>query len=272
MAGIDPQTGRVLITGATGMIGTMLRAGLRPRWRHLRLVVRRPVPDLAANEEIVIAQVDDRAAMTRAMEGVDAVVHLAAAAYEIDLETLFRANMRGVFDVFEAARLGGVKRIVFASSNHAFGAWPITERVSPQHLARPDTLYGVSKVMAEAMLQYYFDRHAIRSVSVRIGTCRPEPIDQRSLATWLSPRDMVQLFELGLTHDDPGALVVNGYSANTRLKTYDPNWGFLGYAPRDNAEAHVEMLRAKGIDVDGPWEWPEHGGAMAREPEWPPFP
>jgi uronate dehydrogenase len=262
----------VLITGATGLVGTMLRAGLRPRWRHLRLVGRRPVPDLAANEESVLAQIDDRAAMTRAMAGVDAVVHLAAAAYRIDLETLFRSNMRGVFDVFEAARLGGVKRIVFASSNHAFGAWPITERVTPQHLARPDSLYGVSKVMAEAMLQYYFDRHGIRSVSVRIGTCRPLPVDQRSLATWLSPRDMTQLFERGLLHDDPGCLVVNGYSANTRLKTFDPNWDFLGYAPRDNAEEHLDLLRAKGVDVDGPWELPEHGGRMACEPEWPPAP
>jgi len=272
MAGIDPTTGRVLITGATGMVGAMLRVGLRPRWRHLRLLVRKPVPDLAENEEMVFGQIDDREAVTRAMEGVDAVVHLAAAAYRIDLETLFRANARGVFDVFEAARLGGVRRIVFASSNHAFGAWPITERVTPQHLARPDSLYGVFKVMAESMLQYYFDRHGIRSVSVRIGTCRPLPPDQRSLATWLSPADMVQMFERGLLHDDPGCLVVNGYSANTRLKTFDPNWGFLGYTPRDNAEEHLDMLRAKGVAVDGPWELPDHGGRMASEPEWPPTP
>jgi len=270
MAGIDPASGRVLVTGATGMVGAWLREGLRPRWRYLRLLVRRPVPDLAPNEEIVLGQVDDRAAVVRAMQGVDAVVHLAAAAYEFDLETLFRSNARGVFDVFEAARLGGVRRIVFASSNHAFGAWPITERVTPAHLARPDSLYGVFKVMAEAMLQYYLDRHGIRSVSIRIGTCRALPIDQRSLATWLSPRDMVEMFERALLHRDPGALVVNGYSANTRLKTYDPNWDFLGYTPRDNAEEHIEMLRAKGIDVDGPWEFPEHGGPMAREPEKPP--
>ncbi len=270
MAGIDPAVDRVLVTGATGMVGKMLREGLRPRWRRVRLLVRKPVADLAPNEELAMGQIDDRAAVARAMEGVDAVVHLAAAAYRIDLETLFRSNMRGTFDVFEAARLGGVKRIVFASSNHAFGAWPLTERVTPQHLARPDTLYGVSKVMAEAMLQYYFDRHAIRSVSVRIGTCRPVPIDQRSLATWLSPADMVQLVEKSLLHPEPDCLVVNGYSANTRIKTFDPNWEFLGYRPQDNAEDHREMLRGMGVDVDGPWEWPEHGGSHARAPERPP--
>jgi antitoxin ParD1/3/4 len=60
---------------------------------------------------------------------------------------------------------------------------------------------------------------------------------------------------------------VNGYSNNTRLKNFDLNWEFLGYQPQDNTEDHVEMLRAKGVDVDGPWEWPEHGGSHARSPE-----
>ena len=269
MAGIDPASGRLLITGASGMVGTMLRAGLRPRWRRLRLLGRKPVPDLAPNEEMIVARIDDRDAMEGAMQDVAAVVHLAASAYRIDLETMFRANGRGLFDVFEAARLGGVRRIVFASTNHVFGCWPIAERVTPAHKPRPDSLYGAIKVLGEAMLQYYFDRHGIRSVSLRIGTCRPVPIDQRSLATWLSPRDMVQLVERSLLHPDPGCLVINGYSANTRLATLDPNWDFLGYAPRDNAEEHVEMLRGQGVDVDGPWEWPEHGGNMAREAEWP---
>jgi hypothetical protein len=107
-------------------------------------------------------------------------------------------------------------------------------------------------------------------VSLRIGTYRPLPIDQRSLATWLSPGDVARLVDAALRHPDPGCLVVNGYSANTRIKTEDPNWEFLGYRPRDNAETHVDMLRGMGVDVDGPWEWPEHGGPHARAPERPP--
>jgi uronate dehydrogenase len=189
------------------------------------------------------------------------------------LEDLFRVNARGLFDVFESARLAGVKRIVFASSNHAFGSYPIAERVSPAMPPRPDSLYGVFKVLGETMLRYYCDRHGIASVSLRIGTYRPLPIDQRSLATWLSPADAVQLVDLSLKHPDPGCLVVNGYSNNTRLKTHDPNWATLGYRPRDNAEDHREMLRAKGIDVDATdreeWEWTEHGGSFARGTERP---
>ena len=167
----------------------------------------------------------------------------------------------------KSARLAGVQRIVYASSNHAFGCYPIEERVSPALPPRPDSLYGTFKAWGETMLRGYFDRHGIRSVSLRIGTYRTLPIDQRSLATWLSPGDVARLVDASLRHPDPGCLVVNGYSNNTRIKTFDPNWEFLGYRPRDNAEDHREMLRGMGVDVDGPWEWPEHGGSHARAPE-----
>ena len=165
-------------------------------------------------------------------------MHLAGVGGDYTLEDLFRVNARGMFDVFEAARLAGVQRIVFASCNHAFGCYPIKEPVSPALPPRPDSLYGTFKAWGETMLRCYFDRHGIRSVSLRIGTYRTLPIDQRSLATWLSPGDVARLVDASLRHPDPGCLVVNGYSNNTRIKTHDPNWEFLGYRPRDNAEDH----------------------------------
>ncbi len=271
---IDPTTDRVLITGAAGAIGTALRDGLRGAWHHLRLTDIRPVEKLTNNEEAIVADLADRSSIEAMMRDVRAVVHLAGVLGDYDLESLFRANARGLFDVFELARLAGVERIVFASSNHAFGCYPITESVSPALPPRPDSLYGVFKVLGETMLRNYHDRHGITSVSLRIGTYRPLPIDQRSLATWLSPADVAQLVDLSLRHPDPGCMVVNGYSNNTRLKTHDPNWEVLGYRPRDDAEAYREMLRGQGVDVDAPdrdeWEWPEHGGSHARVPERPP--
>jgi uronate dehydrogenase len=270
---IDPQTDRVLITGAAGAIGTALRDGLRANWRRLRLTDIRPVQNVTSNEEAIVADIADRSALEAMMRDVRAVVHLAGVLGNYDLEALFRVNARGLFDVFEVARLAGVERIVFASSNHAFGCYPITEAVTPAMPPRPDSLYGVFKVLGETMLRNYYDRHGIRSVSLRIGTCRTLPIDQRSLATWLSPVDVAQLVDLSLRHPDPGCMVVNGYSNNTYLKTHDPNWSVLGYRPRDNASDYREMLRDKGVDVDGPgrdvWEWPEHGGSHARAPEHP---
>jgi uronate dehydrogenase len=266
---IDPRRDRILVTGAAGRIGTALRQGLRAEWRKVRVTDLRPITDPWSNEEVFTANITDRRALERMMEGVTAVVHLAGTLGNYDLEPLFATNARGLFDVFEAARNGGVKRIVFASSNHTFGCYPIEERVTPAHPVRPDNMYGVFKVLGEAMLQNYYDRHGIRSVSLRIGTFRPAPEDQRALATWLSPADLCQLVDRSLRHPDPGCLVVNGYSGNRRMMVGNNNWDFLGYRPVDNAEDHVDALRAAGIDVDGPWEWPEHGGRYAREPERP---
>jgi uronate dehydrogenase len=270
---IDPATDRVLITGAAGAIGTALRNDMRDHWRHLRLVDIKPVKEPTNNEEAIVADIADRPGLESMMQGVRAVVHLAGILGNYDLETLFRVNARGLFDVFESARLAGVERIVFASSNHAFGCYPITEPVSPALPPRPDSLYGVFKVLGETMLRNYYDRHGIQSVSLRIGTYRSLPIDQRSLATWLSPADVAQLVDLSLRHPEPGCMIVNGYSNNTRLKTHDPNWAVLGYRPKDNAEHYLEMLRSQGVDVDSPdrgeWEWQEHGGSHARVPERP---
>ncbi len=264
---IDPARHRVLLTGAAGEIGQALRASLRATYKHLRLTDIRPITDLAPNETFMAADVADRAALDRVMQGVDALIHMTGAPADHDLETLFRVNARGVYDTFEAARGAGVRRIVYASSNHAHGLYPIEIPVTPAHPPRPDSMYGTFKVWGETMLQYYFDRHAIQSVSLRIGTYRPLPIDQRSLATWLSPRDICQLVDLSLRHAGPGALVVQGYSGNTHLKVADPNWARLGYVPLDNAEQYREMLRGQGIDVDGAWEYDRHGGSFAVQPE-----
>lgn len=264
---IDPRTDRVLITGAAGLVGSALREHLRPAYGHLLLTDLREIPDLACNEEAVLADITDRPAMEQMVAACKALVHLAGLGGSGDLEALFRANVRGLFDALEAARLGGIKRIVFASSNHAFGCYPIEVPVSPDMPPRPDSLYGAFKVLGETMLRTYYERHGIASVSLRIGTFRKLPIDQRSLATWLSPRDLAQLVDLSLRHPNPGCLVINGYSGNTRIKTRDPDWAFLGYVPLDNAEEHVSVLREMGVDVDGPWEWKEHGGSLARAEE-----
>ena len=164
---INPKTDRVLITGAAGAIGTALRTGLRANWRHLRLTDMKPVQNLANNEEAIVTDIADRSAVEGMMRDVKAVVHLAGMICSYTLEELFRVNARGLFDVFESARLAGVERIIFASSNHAFGCYPITESVSPALPPRPDSLYGVFKVWGETLLRNYYDRHGIRSVSLR---------------------------------------------------------------------------------------------------------
>jgi uronate dehydrogenase len=264
---LTPASDRIVITGAAGAIGTTLRRGLAPRWPNLLLTDRRKPEN--ADGTWIEADIADRPAMARVMQGARALIHLAGAA-STDLETLWHANALGLFEVFEAARHAGIERIVYASSNHAHGMYPIDVAVAPSMPARPDGHYGALKAYGELILKSFHDRYGITSVSLRIGTYRDLPIDQRSLATWLSPADMVRLAEASLLHPDPGALVVNGYSNNTRLKASRENWDFLGYTPRDDAETHRDMLRAQGFDVDsGTWTHPHHGGSYATDPELP---
>lgn len=267
-APIAPARDRVVITGAAGAIGSALRTRLARRFANLLLTDRRIPADARPEENWIAADITDPAALNALMRGAAGLIHLAGAAGE-DLETLWAVNARGMFDTFEAARLAGVRRIVFASSNHAHGFQPIGHPVSPADPARPDGHYGALKAYGELILRMYFDRYAIRSVSLRIGTYRPLPIDQRSLATWLSPDDMAQLADRGLTHADPGALVVNAYSNNTRLKVARTDWDFLGYAPVDDAETHLEMLKAHGFKEPEPWDFKLHGGSFPVDPDLP---
>ena len=136
---INPTTDRVLITGAAGAIGTALRNGLRADWRHLRLTDNRPIADPTPNEECIVADVADRAAIERMMQGVAAVVHLTGVGGDYTLEDLFRVNARGMFDVFEAARLAGVQRIVYASSPTTRSAATRSRSASPLPCRRGPT-------------------------------------------------------------------------------------------------------------------------------------
>ncbi|UOY01167.1 NAD-dependent epimerase/dehydratase family protein [Blastococcus sp. PRF04-17] len=240
----------VLVTGAAGRIGTVLRGGLPERGWAVRCLDVVPVPDERPGEEQVVADVTDLAAMADAMDGVDAVVHLAGVVGESTWPAISHANIEGTYCVVEAARRAGVRRVVLASSNHATGftprptAGPLREVDAPP---RPDTYYGVAKVTMEALGSLYADRYGMDVVCLRIGSAFPEPTTVRMLATWLSPADTVSLVDAALRAPDPGFAVVWGVSANTR------NWWdlsaarALGYDPQDDAEVYAEaLLEAEG--------------------------
>lgn len=263
----DHRWRRVLITGAAGRIGSTLRNGLVGRYERFRLLDRKPIQNLRADEEAVVADLSDREAVARAVADVDALIHLAGAPDPVDFEEMFRVNVRGVFDVFEAARKAGVGRIVFASTNHTYGMYPVEHGMTELDPPRPDSFYGVAKVFAEVLLRYYFDKHGIESVSVRIGSFEPRPSQQRHLSTWLSPRDTVELVDRALKQANVGAAIVFGMSNNKRIRIRHPNWEAIGFSPTDDAETWVDRLKAEGVPVDGPLEWKLHGG-MYEPPEY----
>jgi nucleoside-diphosphate-sugar epimerase len=261
---MPPST--ILLTGAAGRIGSMLRLRLARPGRVLRLLDVAPLPDvaelagpdparLAPAEETVTASVTDLAAMTAACEGVDAVVHLGGIPTEDDWAAILDVNINGTYTVFEAARRAGVPRVVFASSNHAVGfvprsSFPVADDARPE----PDTYYGVSKATGEALAALYARRYGLEAVCIRILSCFDRPRDARMLATWLSPDDAGRLFEACLTAPAPGFRVIYGVSDNTRGGWVSLDAArALGYQPRDDAEGYAaDVLAGAEPDPDDP--------------------
>jgi putative NADH-flavin reductase len=246
---------RILITGAAGAIGALLRAELAGPGRELVLldVVAPPEPAPGEAARTVTASVADLDALLAAVEGADAIVHLANLIEDETWEDYAQINIGGTYNVLEAARRAGVGRVIYASSNHAVG---FTERPAapvevPATLApRPDSYYGVCKVASEALCSLYHDRHGIDAICLRIGSCRPEPDDRRCLWSWLSYPDTVRLVAAALTVPAPGFRIVWGVSANTRRWWSLQEGRAIGYEPRDDAEDHVEKILAADPEPD----------------------
>jgi len=241
----------ILITGAAGRIGTMLRPRLARPGRTLRLVDTDSLT-AGSGEEASTASVTDLDAMTAACHGADAVIHLAGISREAPWQQILEVNINGTYAIFEAARRAGVSRVVYASSNHAVGfsprsAFPVPDYAFPA----PDTYYGVSKVAGEALAALYHYRYGLDAICIRILTCAVRPPTVRSLATWLSPDDAGRLFEACLSAQRPGFRVIFGASANTRS-----GWACLdeakalGYQPRDDAEAYAAEVVAEDGEPD----------------------
>ncbi|WP_030444342.1 NAD-dependent epimerase/dehydratase family protein [Actinocatenispora sera] len=251
------MTETVLVTGAAGTIGRLMRPRLARPGRVLRLLDRVEQPPAGPDEqvELVTASVTDPAAMTAACRGVAAVIHLGGISREAPWEQILAVNIDGTRTVLEAARLAGVRRVILASSNHAVGMRAVAEAgaagVPGDATPRPDTYYGVSKAAMEALGSLYHDRFGLDVVCIRIGSCFPEPPGVRGLATWLSPDDGARLFEACLSAPSPGFRVVWGASANTRGHYSLAEARALGYSPRDDAERFAEKILAESSPAPG---------------------
>ncbi|HEX4658930.1 MAG TPA: NAD(P)-dependent oxidoreductase [Streptosporangiaceae bacterium] len=241
----------VLITGAAGQIGTMLRPRLARAGRTLRLLDTAPLT-AGPGEEAIRASVTSLDAMTSACRGADAVIHLAGIPGEAPWSEIREVNVDGTCAVFEAARQAGVGRLVYASSNHAVGFSPRATFPVPDYaFPAPDTYYGVSKVAGEALAALYHHRHGLDAICIRILTCAERPTTVRSLSTWLSPDDAGRLFEACLSAPRPGFRVVFGVSANTRGGWVSLDEArALGYEPRDDAEAYAAEVIAQHGEPD----------------------
>ena len=252
---------RILITGAAGLIGDALRQALRGAYPLLRLTDIRPLTAARAGEECARADLHDFAAVAAAMRGIDCVVHLGGVPKEGPWEVVLDANIAGTYNVFEAARLAGVKRVVFASSNHVIGFYRTGRTVGTDEPPRPDSRYAVSKVFGEALGRLYADKHGMSVACLRIGSFRERPQDARQLATWISPRDMAQLVRCAIDAPPYDFIVLYGVSANTRSRWDNSEAQHIGYRPRDNAEEYAAQLALPPADSSDP-AVAFHGGSF----------
>lgn len=257
--------GRVLLTGAAGGLGRELRPRLRKRSTLLRVSDIAAMEPAGAGEEVVEAKLEDRAAVHALLAGMDAVVHLGGVSTEQPFDLILQANIVGVYNLYEAARKQGVKRIVFASSNHVTGFYRQDEVVDPSMPVRPDGYYGISKAFGENLSRFYFDRYGIETVCLRIGSSFPEPRDRRMLATYLSYDDLERLVVASLTTPVAGHTIIYGMSDNATSWWDNTSARHIGYRPQDSSErfrAAKEAAQPK-IDLDDPTSLYQ-GGAYVR--------
>jgi len=235
---------RLLITGAAGGIGRVMRSQLAGLADVVRLSDRVPISDLSAQEEFVLADLADRAAVARAVAGVDAIVHLGGVSTEAAFEPIVQANIVGLYHLYEAARAHGQPRILFASSNHTIGFYHQDERIDADAPVRPDSLYGVSKCFGEALARMYFHKFAQETAIVRIGSCIEKPRDHRMLATWLSYADFARLAARVFSVPRLGCPTIYGASANAQSWWDNTQAAYLGWQPQDSAEAWRAEIEA----------------------------
>ena len=244
----------ILMTGAAGGLGLAMRERLKANCDVLRLsdreATRATLGAAQPGEEIVLADLARADEVEAAVQGCQAIVHFGGISTEGPFEPILQANILGLYNLYEAARKHGVRRIVFASSNHVTGYYRQSDTITPAHPARPDSLYGVSKAFGEDLSSMYFDRYGIETACVRIGSSFPEPKDRRMLASWLSYDDLHRLVVACLSTPVLGHTILFGMS-NNAVRWYDNSSAqHVGFVPQDSSDVFKEAVYARTPEPD----------------------
>jgi nucleoside-diphosphate-sugar epimerase len=245
---------RILVTGLSGLIGSAFRAQAEGKYA-LRALNRRAVPGVDTHR----ADLGDLDAIRPAFEGVDTVVHLAAAAGDSHpAETIISVNVAGTYHVLEAARLAAVKRVIFASSGATVSGWerepPLSHLVAGRYEQagtitplthesplRPSGLYGASKIWGEALGRHYADAYGLSVICLRIGRVKAEdrPTTTRDVTVWCSQRDIVRMLEACI--EAPPSVRFDVFYVVSNLKygyrDVEHARAVLGWTPLDSADA-----------------------------------
>lgn len=241
---------KLVLTGAGGRLGSYLREPLSKMCDEL--VSTDWVEDidtLYPGESYVKADLGSLEQMEAVLEDADMVVHFGAIGDEAAWDAILHSNIIGAYNVWEAAARKGLRRVVYASSIHAVGMYPKTQRIDTEVPHRPDTYYGLAKCFAEDLGSLYWDKKGIESVHLRILSAA-QVNNPRSLGTWLSYDDLIHLVERAITTPITGFSIVYGVSNNDRATVDNHKASFLGYQPKDNAEQFSKAVLAEATPAD----------------------
>ncbi|MDT8841567.1 NAD(P)-dependent oxidoreductase [Paraburkholderia fungorum] len=242
---------KIALSGAGGQLGSVVRAALIARGIPLRSAAgSKALVPLVEGEDIMHGDLRDPAVVDRLLAGVDVLIHFAGTSVERPLPEIVDNNLRALVEVYEGARRQGVRRVVFASSNHAIGMYPVTEHLSLDCALRPDGFYGLSKVWGEALARMYWDKHGIESICVRIGSCLERPTEPRHLSTWFGHDDLLHFLDRCVEAEDVGFITVWGVSANQRSWWDNSGASRLGYRPTQDAEVYAGEILARPNPLD----------------------
>lgn len=236
-----PAKKPLLLTGAAGWLGRHLRPHLAKREGGLRSSDILEFGPALPGEEIVHADLNDAAAVDRLVEGAASIVHFGGIRIEDSFDRILRANIVGTFNVIDAARRHGVKRVVYASSVHAIGYYPASQKIDSTVTHRPDGFYGLSKAFAEDLARLYVDKAGMDIACLRIGTVLQEPRVPRHLSTYLSFNDLFRLVDACLDQPDMGFAVVYG-SSNNHRGYWDNSRSGVDYRPQDDSEVFANLF------------------------------
>lgn len=240
----------LLLTGAAGGLGQALRSRLKANCTVLRLSDREALGEAQSGEEVALADLADAQAIEQAVAGCQAIVHMGGMSVEGPFGPILQANILGVYNLYEAARKQGVKRVVFASSNHVTGFYRQSDTITPAHPPRPDSMYGVSKAFGEDLSRMYFDRYGIETACIRIGSAFAEPKDRRMLASWLSFDDLHRLISACLTTPVLGHTIIFGMSDNAVGWWDNASVRHVGYVPQDSSDVFRDAVYARTPEPD----------------------
>lgn len=263
---------RILFTGAAGNLGRRVRDRLHELADIVRLSDIADFGPAAAHEEIVLCDLADRDAVLRLCDGVDAILHFGGISTEVEFAPIMQANILGVVNLYEAVHKLGIRRVVFASTNHTMGMYETTDVVDASMPPRPDGYYGVSKVFGESLSRYYWDRFGVETVCIRIGFCWPEPVDHRSMCCWLSLDDLMRLLHRSLVTPRVGHTITFGVSDNDGLWWDDKHASYLAYQPKDSSAQFAHKMPTEVVypDKDDITKIYQGGGFLNNGPKYKP--